>query len=95
MKSYGLKNMPTSKQVRYHYGRCRKKFDSLLDALNSAHQANVIDYEVAKTPDGTWRQKHESVCDKVWEALRNFDKATERQLATAMRTEIQNKAGSK
>lgn len=87
--------MPTPKQVRYHYGRCRKKIHALLDALNDAHQANVIDYEVTKTAEGNWRQKHESVCDKLWEALSNFDKATERQLAAAMRTEIKNKAVSK
>lgn len=81
--------MPTAKQVRFHYGRCRRRFWLLLKALNDAHNVDVINYESKIDPVTKQRcNVHESVCDKVYQAKAAFDKATQRQLAGAMRDEI-------
>lgn len=81
--------MPTPKQVRHHYKRCRQRSYMLLTALREAHDAGVIDYE-AKYNIETKQLKDTlpSVCDAVYVAKENFEAATKKQLANAMRTEI-------
>lgn len=82
--------MPTPKQTRYHYKKCRKKFYELLNALNEAHTARVINYEQMKNDKGYFVDTLPSVCDAVYQAKENFDIATKNQLAEAFKTEAMN-----
>lgn len=71
--------MPTPKQVRFHYGRIAKLRAKLQEALNDAHDAEVIVY--ASYSD-------ESPCKTLYETWERIKKTTEKQLANAMREEI-------
>lgn len=79
--------MPTVKQTRHHYKKCRRYFYLLLNALNEAHDLKVINYE-EKYHDGKLVSQLPSVCSKVYEAKDNFETATKRQLAEAMKNEL-------
>lgn len=79
--------MPTPKQTRAHYKKCRRYFYLLLNALNDAHNAKVIDYE-ERYHDSKLVSSHPSVCTKIHEAKDNFETATKRQLANAMKEEL-------
>lgn len=73
--------MPTPKQVRYHYGRIERAHDRLQEALNAAHNAEVLKYtdfdnqSPCKTHNQTWER---------------ILATTEKQLAQAMRREIRS-----
>jgi predicted RNA-binding protein YlxR (DUF448 family) len=87
--------MPTPKQTRFHYKRCRKAFYQLLTALNDAHNAGVIDYGKKKDERGVWVDALPSVCKAVFEAKDNFRRATQEQLADAMEAELMSELGRK
>lgn len=73
--------MPTPKQVRYYFGRIERAHDRLQEALNQAHNADVLVYKDygAESPCFTNNQ--------TWERILA---TTEKQLASAMRQEIRN-----
>ena len=73
--------IPTPKQVRYHYKKCRTLFEKLERALRDAHEAGVIQYDQTN-------YVLESPCPLVFDADRRLDKTTEKALANAMRWEI-------
>lgn len=73
--------MPTPKQVRYHYGRIAKLRAKLQEALNEAHNAQVLMYDDYET---------ESPCKTLYETWDRIKATTEAQLAQAMREEIKN-----
>ena len=60
----------------------------LLTALREAHDAGVIDYEPKKNESGHFIDTLDSVCTTVYEAKDNFENATKKQLAKAIREEI-------
>jgi hypothetical protein len=77
--------MPTPKQVRHHYKKCRRYFYLLQCALNDAHGADVINYrrnEMLSTAADL-----PSVCGAVDRAKDNFEVATEQARAQAIRDE--------
>lgn len=76
--------MPTPKQVRYHYGQLYRWYWRLQTALNNAHDAGVIEYDKTK-------YKEEGPCATHWETWDRVKKTTEKQLAAAMREEIESK----
>lgn len=73
--------MPTPKQVRFHYGRIAKLRVKLQYALNDAHEAGVIVYAA---------YSEESPCKTLFETWARIKATTEKQLAEAMREEIEN-----
>lgn len=72
---------PTPKQVRYHYGKLRNLRFKFIVALNEAHQANVIQYDDYQS---------QSPCKTFGETWQRVLATTEKQLAQAMREEIEN-----
>lgn len=71
--------MPTPKQVRYHYAKIRRLRWLLIHALNDAHTKGVIDYT----------DNNLSPCASHTETWRRVQMTTEKQLAQAMREEIE------
>lgn len=71
--------MPTPKQVRYHYRRVQRAYEKLANALNDAHNCDVLVYE--NYPD-------ESPCSTNYQTKQRMDKTMEKALAQAMRDEI-------
>jgi hypothetical protein len=82
--------VPTPKQVRHHYKRCRRYFYLLQCALNDAHLRGVINYKEKKQDNGYYAPTLESVCDAVSTARDRFEISTKEQLATALKTELMN-----
>lgn len=80
--------MPTPKQVRHHYKKCRRYFYLLQRALNDAHSCNVINYKEKKNANGYFEPTLESVCGAVSDAKERFDISTKDQLANAMKEEL-------
>lgn len=75
--------VPTNKQVRKQYKKCRRYFYLLQCALNNAHNCGLINYDNAGA-------KLPSVCDAVYDAKKRFEMATEKQLAHTIRQELLN-----
>lgn len=73
--------MPTPKQVRFHFGRIERAHNRLQDALNEAHNANVLVYTDYET---------QSPCKTNSETWKRILDTTEKQLASAMRQEIRS-----
>lgn len=71
---------PSPSEVRHHYARVHNLHEKLQQALNDAHNANVIVYE------GEFRDV--APCHSHWKTLERFETTTQKQLAAAMRTEI-------
>jgi hypothetical protein len=73
--------MPTTKQVRYHYGRIMKLHRKLQRALYDAHDAKVIQYT-------GWTGV--APCEAHDETRSRIKATCEKQLAVAMSNEILN-----
>jgi hypothetical protein len=77
--------MPTPKQVRHHYKKCRRYLWLLQRALNDAHNADVIDYRPRSINSNDPALL--SVCSSIGEAKIRFEKATEQARADAFKSE--------
>lgn len=72
-------HVPTSKQVRFHYGRIKRLRYKLQQALNAAHDAKVIEYKDYNT---------ESPCKTLYETDTRIELTTKDNRALAMHNEI-------
>ena len=73
--------MPTPKQVRHHFGRLSRAYRAMQAALNAAHDAEVLVYK---------EYEEESPCFTNFQSWERILATTEKQLARAMREEIQS-----
>jgi len=72
---------PTALQVRHHYGKIAKLRHQLQEALNDAHNANVIRYD-------SKFYNEQSPCKLLYQVWERIKLTTHDQLAQAMRDEI-------
>lgn len=72
--------MPTPKQVRYHFTKIARLRHKLQNALNDAHNADVIQYEGKN-------YEEQSPCRTLYETWDRIKGTTEKQLAQAFRDE--------
>lgn len=76
--------MPTPKEVRFHFGRLKRRFRLLSEALDAAHRAEVLMYD---------SYPEQSPCKTNFETWERIKATTEKQLAAAMRGEIYKEMG--
>lgn len=78
-----MNKLPTPKQVRFHYKRMRRRWYLLQEALNDAHNANVIAYPEEKY--------HElGPCASNWQTRERIEFTTKEARAKAIHDEVLN-----
>lgn len=70
--------MPTLKQCRYHFKKIARARYALANALNDAHNANVIEY----------KDQVDSPCDSLWECWERVGRTTEKAMANALKGDV-------